>query len=131
MAKKQFKAESKRLMDLMINSIYTNKEIFLREIVSNASDAVDKLAYKALTDDQVSVKRKDFGIVIVPDKTAMTGEDFSYFVREVPGAFYWLGCQDPAAPFYPLHNNRFAPDEDAMKIGMEVMLASALAYLNQ
>ena len=72
MAKKQFKAESKRLMDLMINSIYTNKEIFLREIVSNASDAVDKLAYKALTDDQVSVKRKDFGIVIVPDKTART-----------------------------------------------------------
>ena len=72
MAKKQFKAESKRLMDLMINSIYTNKEIFLREIISNASDAVDKLAYKALTDDQVSVKRKDFGIVIVPDKAART-----------------------------------------------------------
>jgi len=72
MAKKQFKAESKRLMDLMINSIYTNKEIFLREIISNASDAVDKLAYKALTDDQVSVKRKDFGIVIVPDKVART-----------------------------------------------------------
>ena len=72
MAKKQFKAESKRLMDLMINSIYTHKEIFLREIISNASDAVDKLAYKALTDDQVTVKRKDFGIVIVPDKTART-----------------------------------------------------------
>ncbi len=72
MAKKQFKAESKRLMDLMINSIYTNKEIFLREIISNASDAVDKLAYKALTDDQVSVKRKDFGIVIVPDKVSRT-----------------------------------------------------------
>ena len=72
MAKKQFKAESKRLMDLMINSIYTHKEIFLREIISNASDAVDKLAYKALTDDQVTVKRKDFGIVIVPDKVART-----------------------------------------------------------
>ena len=72
MAKKQFKAESKRLMDLMINSIYTNKEIFLREIISNASDAVDKLAYKALTDDQVSVKRKDFGIVIVPDHLSRT-----------------------------------------------------------
>ncbi len=72
MAKKQFKAESKRLMDLMINSIYTHKEIFLREIISNASDAVDKLAYKSLTDDKVSVKRKDFGIVIVPDKTART-----------------------------------------------------------
>ena len=72
MAKKQFKAESKRLMDLMINSIYTHKEIFLREIISNASDAVDKLAYKALTDDQVTVKRKEFGIVIVPDKVART-----------------------------------------------------------
>ncbi len=72
MAKKQFKAESKRLMDLMINSIYTHKEIFLREIISNASDAVDKLAYKALTDDQVNVRRKDFGIVIVPDKVART-----------------------------------------------------------
>ena len=72
MAKKQFKAESKRLMDLMINSIYTHKEIFLREIISNASDAVDKLAYKALTDDQVAVKRKDFKIVITTDKQGRT-----------------------------------------------------------
>ncbi len=72
MAKKQFKAESKRLLDLMINSIYTHKEIFLRELLSNASDAVDKLAYKALTDDGVKVKRKDFQIVITPDKAAGT-----------------------------------------------------------
>ncbi len=72
MAKKQFKAESKRLMDLMINSIYTHKEIFLREIVSNASDAIDKLAYLSLTDDSVPVKRSDFRITVTPDKAART-----------------------------------------------------------
>ncbi len=68
MAKKQFKAESKRLLDLMINSIYTHKEIFLREIISNASDAIDKLAYLALTDDKVGLNRGDFAIRISVDK---------------------------------------------------------------
>ena len=72
MAKKQFKAESKRLLDLMINSIYTHKEIFLRETISNASDAEDKLAYKALTDDQVPVDRSQLKITIVPDKEKRT-----------------------------------------------------------
>ena len=72
MAKKQFKAESKRLLDLMINSIYTHKEIFLRELISNASDAEDKLAYKALTDDQVPVDRSQLKITIVPDKEKRT-----------------------------------------------------------
>ena len=72
MAKKQFKAESKRLLDLMINSIYTHKEIFLRELISNASDAVDKLAYKALTDDQVGLNRSDFKIRLIPDKEGRT-----------------------------------------------------------
>ena len=72
MAKKQFKAESKRLLDLMINSIYTNREIFLRELLSNASDAVDKLSYKALTDDKIGIKRKDFQITIVPDRENRT-----------------------------------------------------------
>ena len=72
MAKKQFKAESKRLLDLMVNSIYTHKEIFLRELISNASDAEDKLAYKSLTDDSVDVKRKDLKITIVPDKEMRT-----------------------------------------------------------
>ena len=72
MAKKQFKAESKRLLDLMINSIYTHKEIFLREIISNASDACDKLCYQALTDDSVGMDRGDFKIEITVDKDART-----------------------------------------------------------
>ncbi len=72
MAKKQFKAESKRLLDLMINSIYTHQEIFLREIISNASDAIDKLAYTALTDDKVGINRDQFAITITRDKDAGT-----------------------------------------------------------
>ncbi len=70
MAKKQFKTESKKLMDLMINSIYTNKEIFLRELISNASDAIDKLYFKSLTDNSVSLSRDDFEILVTFDKDA-------------------------------------------------------------
>ena len=67
MEKMQFKAESQRLLDLMINSIYTHREIFLREIISNASDAIDKLAYTALTDDKVGISRDQFAITIARD----------------------------------------------------------------
>lgn len=72
MAVKQFKAESKRLLDLMINSIYTHKEIFLRELISNASDAIDKLYYKTLTDGSTGLNRDDFVIKIIPDKEDKT-----------------------------------------------------------
>ena len=72
MEKKQFKAESKRLLDLMINSIYTHKEIFIRELISNASDAIDKLYYKTLTEGNTGLSRDDFVINIVPDKENRT-----------------------------------------------------------
>jgi molecular chaperone HtpG len=72
MAIKQFKAESKRLLDLMINSIYTHREIFLRELISNASDAIDKLYYKALSDGDTGLNRDDFSINIIPDKEKRT-----------------------------------------------------------
>lgn len=72
MAKKQFKSESKRLLDLMINSIYTHKEIFLREIISNASDAIDKLCFISLTDENVGMNRSDFKITIKADKENRT-----------------------------------------------------------
>ncbi|MEE3334365.1 MAG: molecular chaperone HtpG [Ruminococcus sp.] len=77
MAKKQFKSESKRLLDLMINSIYTHKEIFLRELISNASDAIDKLCFISLTDDKVGLSREDFKIQITADKDnrVLTVED--------------------------------------------------------
>ncbi|MBE6064515.1 MAG: molecular chaperone HtpG [Clostridium cochlearium] len=72
MAVKQFKAESKRLLDLMINSIYTNKEIFLRELISNASDAIDKRYYRSLTDENISFNKEDFYIRIIPNKEERT-----------------------------------------------------------
>lgn len=72
MGTKQFKAESKRLLEMMIHSIYTHREIFLRELISNASDAIDKLYFKSLTDDKVGVKRDDFSITVKADKESRT-----------------------------------------------------------
>ena len=72
MSNKQFKAESKRLLDLMINSIYTNKEIFLRELISNASDAMDKLYYRSLTDKNLKINKEDLKIKIDIDKEKRT-----------------------------------------------------------
>jgi molecular chaperone HtpG len=72
MTKKQFKAESKRLLEMMINSIYTQKEIFLRELISNASDAIDKIYYKALTDDKIEFNKDDYYIRITADKEKRT-----------------------------------------------------------
>ena len=72
METKQFKAESKRLLDLMINSIYTHREIFLRELISNASDAIDKIYYKALTDDSITFNKEDYFIKITADKDSRT-----------------------------------------------------------
>ncbi len=72
MEQKQFKAESKRLLDMMIHSIYTHKEIFLRELISNASDAIDKLYFKSLTDDKVGLSKEDFAIFISADKDNRT-----------------------------------------------------------
>ncbi len=72
MRKKQFKAESKKLLDMMIHSIYTNREIFIRELISNASDAIDKLYFKSLTDDSVGLSKSDFEINVAVDKSART-----------------------------------------------------------
>ena len=72
MAKKQFKTESKKLLDMMINSIYTHKEIFLRELISNASDALDKLYFRSLTDDSITLSRGDYAITLAADEEART-----------------------------------------------------------
>ena len=82
MAKKQFKTESKKLLDMMVNSIYTNKEIFLRELISNASDAIDKLYFRSLTDDSVTLTQSDYEIRISADTDVIV--PFSTTVDYIP-----------------------------------------------
>src|SRR5690625_4948810 len=72
MEKKEFQAESKRLLELMINSIYSQKEIFLRELISNSSDAIDKIYYRTLTDDSLTFNRDDYYIQVIPNKEDRT-----------------------------------------------------------
>ena len=67
--------------------------------------------------------------VIIQEKASMVGEDFSFYGQKVPACFYWLGCRKPDAPFYPLHNSHFSPDEAAMRFGIEIMLSATLSYL--
>ena len=81
MSKKQFKAESKRLLEMMINSIYTHKEVFLRELISNASDAIDKIYYKALTDDALSFDKDNYFIKVIADKENRYIKDYGYWNR--------------------------------------------------
>ena len=117
MERKEFKAESKRLLDLMINSIYTHKEIFLREIISNASDAIDKLCYLSLTDDKVGLRREAFAITLIPDEEAgtLTVRDNGCGVPEEVLAQYRDGAPRPGGHF-GLHNVdailriRYGPD---------------------
>lgn len=66
--------------------------------------------------------------VIIQQKTTLTGEDFSFYSEKIPAGFYWLGCQKEGSDFYSLHNENFSPDEDAMKIGINIMVSSALKY---
>ena len=91
MKKKQFKTESKKILDLMINSVYTNRDIFLRELISNASDAIDKLYYKSLTDDKVKLDKDEFCIkldlnkedrviTITDNGIGMTAEDIDKYI---------------------------------------------------
>ena len=98
MKKKAFKAESKRLLDLMINSIYTHKEIFLREIISNASDAIDKLCYLSLTDDKVGLTRDQFEIKLSIDKERrlLTVSDNGIGMSQESWRTTWASSPPPA-----------------------------------
>ena len=90
-------------------------------LVNNANqvELVCRTAQKVLGDGKVTIM----------EKASMVGEDFAFFANEVPGAFYYVGCRKEGEDFYPLHNSRFAPDEEAMKTGIKLMVSAALEYL--
>lgn len=67
--------------------------------------------------------------LIVPEYSSLGGEDFSFYCKEVPSAFFWLGCQDPEKPAHPIHHGAFYPAEESLPIGMEIMVSSALKFL--
>ena len=69
--------------------------------------------------------------LLMPERPALGGEDFSFFCEKVPSAYFWLGCHDPAKPQYPIHHGSFAPAEEALPIGMEVLVGAALKFLAQ
>ena len=69
--------------------------------------------------------------LLIPERPALGGEDFSFYCEKVPSAFFWLGCHDPAKPPIPIHHGAFAPAEESLPIGMEVMVGAALKFLRQ
>ena len=69
--------------------------------------------------------------LVIPENSALGGEDFSFYCQEIPSAFFWLGCQDEDQPKYPIHHGKFLPKEESLIIGMKVMLTAALNFLKQ
>ena len=119
MEKKQFKAESKRLLDLMINSIYTNKEIFLRELISNSSDAIDKLHYRSLTDSKIEVKQSDLAINIEIDK-----DNRNLIIKD-------NGCGMTENMVWEINNGIFGNAENKNHIGMENAITRIQMYYGE
>ena len=89
----------------------------------------DPEKFAIVRDSIVEVLGED-GLVI-PENSALGGEDFSFYCQEIPSAFFWLGCQDEEQPKYPIHHGNFLPKEESLIIGMKVMLTAALNFLGQ
>ena len=118
MEKYEFKSESKRLLDLMINYIYTNKDIFLRELISNASDALDKLYYRSLTDQEVKGDREDLEINIEFDKDRASKAKYLYISGLCDkGIKYISGCYEKIIPYSDYDDGliKFVLDNDGME----------------